>query len=159
LCVALQKTKGSFYHHFRDMDGYLTALLGHWEEELTEAPIRATGREPDPLERGARLASVVRGLDHRLDCAVRAWALRDERARAAMERVDRRRIDYIAELYRESGWRQPRLLAELRYLAFVGAQQTGVFASPARAARLAQTLHKALAWLGEGNQLRKGGRS
>jgi hypothetical protein len=91
----------------------------------------------------------VRTLDHRLDRAVRAWALRDERARAAMERVDGRRIDYIAEMYRESGYREPRLLAELKYVAFVGAQQAGVFASSARATRLAEALRKALTWLGE----------
>jgi AcrR family transcriptional regulator len=152
LCAALQKTKGSFYHHFRDMDEYLAALLARWEEELTESPIRATAHEHDPYRRGARLESVVRALDHRLDRAVRAWALRDERARAAMERVDRRRIDYLAELFRESGYREPRLLAELKYVAFVGAQQTGVFASPTRAARLSEALRKALAWLGEREQ-------
>jgi hypothetical protein len=69
-----------------------------------------------------------------------------------MERVDRRRIDYLAELFRESGYREPRLLAELKYVAFVGAQQTGVFASPTRAARLSEALRKALAWLGEREQ-------
>jgi SAM-dependent methyltransferase len=55
LCAALQKTKGSFYHHFRDMDEYLAALLARWEEELTESPIRATAHEHDPYRRGARL--------------------------------------------------------------------------------------------------------
>ena len=134
LCSTLQKTKGSFYHHFRDRDAYLAALLARWEEDLTEAPIRAAGREPDPLRQSARLDSVVRGLDHELDRAVRAWALRDPPARAAMRRVDQRRIDYIAEL---------------RYMAFVGAQHLGIFASPARTARLGQALNGALARRGE----------
>jgi AcrR family transcriptional regulator len=149
LCSTLKKTKGSFYHHFRDRDAYLAALLARWEEDLTEAPIRAAGREPDPLRQSARLDSVVRGLDHGLDRAVRAWALRDPPARAAMRRVDQRRIDYIAELYRRSGRRQPRLLAELKYMAFVGAQHLGIFASPARTARLGQALNGALARRGE----------
>lgn len=149
LCQRLQRTKGSFYHHFRDLDAYLAALLARWEEELTEAPIREAGQEADPGRRGARLDSAVRDLDHGLDGAVRAWARRDPRARAAMARVDRRRIDYIAALYRESGRRQPRLLAELEYAAFVGAQALGLFATPTRAARLGKALRLALLGAGQ----------
>ena len=142
------RTKGSFYHHFRDFDGYLQALLLLWEKELTENLILATTPESDPARRSARIEGLARALDHDLDRAVRAWALRDRLARAAMRRVDRRRIDYLAGLFRENGYRKPRVLAELRYLAFVGAQQTGVFDAPDRADRLAKELGKAIAWLG-----------
>lgn len=144
LCAALKKTKGSFYHHFRDIDAFRAALLSRWEEVLTEEPIRAAEREVDPSRRAARLEGLVRGLDHRLDGAVRAWAHRDSRARAALERVDQRRIDYIAELYRAGGYPKPRLLAELEYTAFVGAQHRGLFAAPAHAARLSRALRSAL---------------
>ncbi len=143
LCAALKKTKGSFYHHFRDIDAFRAALLSRWEEDLTEEPIRATEREEAP-RRAARLDEVVRGLDHRLDGAVRAWAHRDTRARAAIDRVDERRIEYLAGLYRASGCKKPRLLAELKYTAFVGAQHRGLFSDPTRAARLSRALHRIL---------------
>jgi AcrR family transcriptional regulator len=159
LCGALRKTKGSFYHHFRDLDAFLAALLDRWEEDLTEAPMRVAERETDPRQRRVRLDDAVFGLDHRLDRAVRAWALWDPRARAAMNRVDERRIAYLAEIARSNRLRQPRLIAELDYLAFVGAQQVDLFASPVRAARIARALRRALAIFGTEKRRRSSDRS
>lgn len=152
LCAVRKKTKGSFYHHFRDLEAYLAELLARWEDDLTEAPIRAASDEPDPRRRSARLNRSVRRLDHRLDRAVRAWALWDSRARAAMERVDERRIEYLSEISRQRGRRSPRLLAELEYAAFVGAQQVGLLGSSAGTARLSRALERALDVLGRAGE-------
>lgn len=149
VCGLLHKTKGSFYHHFGSLDAYHEAVLAQWEADLTEQPIAIASRESGTKKKAERLDDVVAKLDHRVDRAVRAWALYDERARAAMRRVDERRIGYLAELYRASGRPEPALFAELEYTAFVGGQHLDCFERPEAAARLNQALRAALtAWDG-----------
>lgn len=144
VCGLLHKTKGSFYHHFGSLDAYHEAVLAQWEADLTEQPIAIASRENGTQKKAEKLDDVVAKLDHRVDRAVRAWALYDERARAAMRRVDERRIGYLAELYRASGRPEPALFAELEYTAFVGGQHLDCFERPEAAARLNQALRAAL---------------
>ena len=57
-----------------------------------------------------------------LEKAVRSWATFDAQARAAVQAIDRRRLDYVELLLREAGLNaeiaQPR--AQILYWAFVG---------------------------------------
>jgi AcrR family transcriptional regulator len=150
MCAALQRTKGSFYHHFRDLDAFLTVLLARWEEALTEAPIEFAAAEGDPRKRAARLDEAVARLDHRLDLAVRAWGLWDDRARAAVARVDARRLAYLTELYEGAGREGARELAQLEYVAFLGTQQVRGFTAPASTAQLVDTVRRALERIAQG---------
>ena len=143
MCTALERSKGSFYHHFRDLDAFLTRLLVRWEETLTEAPI-AFAAAADADQRAARLDDAVARLDHRLDLAVRAWGLRDARARAAVARVDARRMAYLTELHAAGNADGARASARLEYLAFVGAQQVSAMMAPADAAQLMSEMRRSL---------------
>lgn len=146
LCEALGRTKGSFYHHFRDLSAFLAMLLSRWEETLTAQPIELAAAEANPRKRAARLDVAVANLDHRLDLAVRAWGLWDGRARAAIARVDARRLAYLTEVYTAGGIDRAKELAQLEYVAFVGAQQLGASVGPERAARLRADVQRALAF-------------
>ena len=35
LCNLLEITKGAFYHHFKNIDGYIDALMAFWVKENT----------------------------------------------------------------------------------------------------------------------------
>lgn len=144
MCTALERTKGSFYHHFRDLDAFLTRLLVRWEETLTEAPIAFAAASDDLDQRAARLDDAVARLDHRVDLAVRSWGLRDARARAAVARVDARRMAYLAELHAVGNADGARASARLEYLAFVGAQHVSAMMAPPDAAQLIGEMRRSL---------------
>jgi len=141
LCQALQRTKGAFYHHFEDLGTYQDRLLEHWEALNTAAPIAAAERAPSPAERRSELTRAVARLDLRVEQAVRAWALRDARARRALVRVDQRRVEYLASLASKRPTRRALLLARLDYATYLGAQQLLPSLSARDAKELAQALH------------------
>jgi AcrR family transcriptional regulator len=110
-------SKGSFYHHFKGIGGYRTALLEHFEAERTT-------RFMDEAEQaqGDRLRTLMKlvlapGPGPELEIAVRAWALQDAEARAVQERVDRTRADYLTEVCGDAE------LGRALYLVVVGAGQ------------------------------------
>jgi AcrR family transcriptional regulator len=132
LCRAVDRTKGSFYHHFADVSVFATRLLEHWEKRSTEDLIVAADASRTPAERRAALYAQVRSLASGIEQAIQAWGLRDPAARAVRARVDARRIGYLAELRRSSG-ATPKLaerMAQIEYGAFLGAIQIFNLPSP-----------------------------
>jgi len=125
LCARLDRSKGSFYHHFAGRDAFVEALLSAWEKQVTDRLI-ATGRGDAAVE--DRLRALNREASElriaRLERAIRGWAAREPQARSVQDRVDRRRLAFLAELCAErmgSGEAATRL-ARVLQLTFVGAQ-------------------------------------
>jgi AcrR family transcriptional regulator len=123
LARRLGVTKGSFYWHFPSRDALLTAALERWEQtELEEVFARLEGIE-DPRARMHELfrrvaveakghiiySELLKALDHPL-------------VQPVMERVSKRRLDYLGLSFRQIG--MPRLEAQQRarltYAAYVG---------------------------------------
>ena len=121
LAKAMRVSRGSFYWHFADIGAYHAAVLERWREVAAEQIIAGLEavRDDDPL---AVLLRLTFSNKQTLEKAVRSWATHDPRARTAVQAIDRRRIDYIETLLKQSG--QPgeaaRARAQILYWAFVG---------------------------------------
>lgn len=125
LCARLDRTKGSFYHHFNGRPAFVEALLDEWETRATDRFIEighAGGAVEDRLRALNREASELRNAA--VERAIRLWASTEPLARRAQDRVDRKRLALLEELCAErmDDDDASRRLARVFQLVFVGAQ-------------------------------------
>jgi len=130
LTTELRVTKGSFYHHFKNYAHFKVGLLTFFEEEGTLDIITQTEEVENPKEKLRRLMDItVREVERyppKVEVAMRTWALQDSQVRNLMERVDKRRIEYVQSLCHEivANNKQARLMAEVMYTILVGSEHT-----------------------------------
>jgi AcrR family transcriptional regulator len=122
LAKALRVSRGSFYWHFADIAAFHTAILARWHEVAAEqiiANVEAASNNEDPL---ALLLRRVFGERLTLERAVRTWASVDPAARAAVQAIDRRRLNYVEGLLAQAGLpvELARARAQILYWAFLG---------------------------------------
>jgi AcrR family transcriptional regulator len=125
LCERLEVTKGSFYHHFGGMPGFVTQLLDYWEREHSERLIKISKAQPDPTLRIFTLTEMGVGLPHASEAAIRAWGRSSPEVAEATERVDRRRERHLVDAVSALGIDRPRarVLARIALNVLVGVQQ------------------------------------
>jgi AcrR family transcriptional regulator len=122
LAKAMGVSRGSFYWHFADIGAFRAAMLKHWREVATEqviADLEAASGHDKPLPLLVRRAF---GNKPALENAVRTWATVDPAARAAVQAIDARRLDYVESMFRASGLsaETARARAQILYWAFLG---------------------------------------
>jgi AcrR family transcriptional regulator len=122
LAKAMGVSRGSFYWHFADIGAFHGAVLKAWREVAAEAIIahvEAASADADPL---AVLLKRVFSEKLALERAVRSWASFDAAAKAAVQAIDRRRLDYVEGLIRARGVAADlaRTRAQILYWAFLG---------------------------------------
>lgn len=119
-------TKGSFYHHFKDRGGYVTALLEYWEEQMTHRLIEQADLQASSKEKQRHLTQLTLALyDSPLELNLRAWAMSSPLVKSYVERVDQARVEYLNQIALEitGDAERARQLAEIAYAVFVGGQQ------------------------------------
>lgn len=137
LCEKANRTRGSFYHHFHDHQGYLEALVDEWHRIFVKRPI-AESRKGAPQEKLRRLNQLASELDPRVEIGVRRLAASNSGVRSKVSLVDAERLRYLASLYREAGLTQrvADKIARLEYAAYVGSQVLWPDARQAQSERL-----------------------
>jgi AcrR family transcriptional regulator len=122
LAKAMGVSRGSFYWHFADIGAFHAAILAHWRDVAAEqviANLEAASGAANPLPRLLRGAF---GNRPALENAVRTWASVDPKARAAVQAIDRRRLNYVESLLRANGLPPgvARARAQILYWAYLG---------------------------------------
>ena len=115
------KTKGSFYHHFRNHDDFLGRVLVEWKQRFTDDLIEAT-KDGSKSDRGAALNALATALDHRLELSIRRLAVRNETAARTLRQVDGIRIAYLKSLQADPESDAAADYALIEYAVFVGMQ-------------------------------------
>jgi AcrR family transcriptional regulator len=126
LAARLGTTKGSFYWHFKDREELITEALATWEREDTDAPIEEMRAIGDPVER-LRIGTVM-AIEYeeaeRPDVRLLPSAS-DPVVGEVVKRVQRKRLDFLAQTFREAGFTpaESRLRARLAYSLALGWHQ------------------------------------
>ena len=125
LCDALKVTKGSFYHHFKNVDAYIDALMKYWVDKNTKSLIVQVDKVKAPLEKIERLNKLVLQRTHKSEQVIRGWSFSNEVVKKYVTEVDEIRIEYTADLKILCGEQAgvARKLATLEYACLIGIQQ------------------------------------
>lgn len=116
-------TKGSFYHHFRNIQDFKEQLLTTYEEERTYQVIRMAEQETSPQAKLERIIQITLQ-PSQLEVAIRAWALQEVFVREYQQHIDQQRLTYLEALIFaiRGDHSQAARMARLFYSVYVGSQ-------------------------------------
>lgn len=122
----LNKTKGSFYHHFKSRDDYFEKLLGFWEKKQTFNIEEIRKQEKSFKGINSTLLKLSKeNMDPDIEVAIRAWALRDPLARSFQERIDNQRLGFLRAMFSlmTDDPKQVEMISLIRYCFYIGSHQ------------------------------------
>lgn len=125
LCGLLQITKGAFYHHFKNIDGYIDALMKYWLNHNTIQVIEEADKLPSAKERIEFIGNAVIQRSHKSEQVIRAWGFSNPIVQKYVQQVDELRIEYSTKQRVMLGMSEDEAknITVLEYAIFVGGQQ------------------------------------
>jgi AcrR family transcriptional regulator len=144
MCDRLDVTKGSFYHHFGGMPGFVEQLLTYWEREHSERLIAISRAQPDPTLRILGLTEMAVHLPHASESAIRAWGRSNPEVAEVTARVDKRRERHVVDAIAALGIDRPRsrLLGRIAIDLLIGIQVREVPPDPKRVRQMFEEINK-----------------
>ena len=125
LCSLLQITKGSFYHYFKNIDGYIDALMKYWQDKNTVDFIKNTEAIVDINEKYIQLHKHAASASQKAEQMIRAWGFSNATVLKHLQQVDEMRLEYLVKLNMQRGYdeKEAKYRATLEYGTLVGIQQ------------------------------------
>jgi AcrR family transcriptional regulator len=106
LATQLDISRGSFYHHYKDRDDLLRAVLAHFVQINHQNLVALLpGLQGTPQDKLWVLWTATASQEFRdYDWAVRMWGMHDEAVAKVLNRIDAKRMDVMIGLFRELGF-------------------------------------------------------
>ena len=125
MCTILKVTKGSFYHHFKNIDSYIAALMEYWLEKNTIDFIKVTDTMTNIDEKHIQLNDLASSVSQKAEQVIRAWSFSNETVRQYVQQVDNIRMEYLIDLNMQKGMdaKEAQDYSILEYGALIGVQQ------------------------------------
>ncbi|WP_292010177.1 TetR/AcrR family transcriptional regulator [Chryseobacterium sp.] len=124
LCSLLKITKGSFYHHFKNIEMYIDALMKYWQEINTTDFIKKTEQLADANEKQNLLNYLAYSASYGMESVIRAWSFSNLTVKHYLAKVDAMRLEYLFNLNIQLGCgvEESKHSALLRYGTLIGLQ-------------------------------------
>jgi AcrR family transcriptional regulator len=118
-------TKGSFYHHFGGMPGFVDQLLAYWTHHEGSRLTALARSQRDPAVRLAGWIDYAVDLPHACEAAIRAWGRSNPVVAESVAQVDKRRERYVTDAVAALGFDRAaaRVLARIVLNVLAGVQQ------------------------------------
>lgn len=125
LCEKQKRSKGSLYFHFKNIDGYIEALMKYWLEKCTVNFIKTADAITNINKRFIDLKDFASLVSQKAEQAIRAWSFSNEIVRLYVRKVDNMRMKYLIDLNVKTGMsaKEAEVYATLEYSTMIGIQQ------------------------------------
>lgn len=131
-------TKGSFYHHFQNVEDFQGQLIAYWGDQYlsTQSSLPDT---PDELR--SLLDTIMEegfGSITEPEMAIRVWAQQDSMVRSIVEQVDAVRQEFVFKVFRSfvESDRAARMMTDMLSVMLVGSMMVLPRMSPERVTQL-----------------------